>query len=196
MAQGTKRSLWFLLAVLCVSGLAAWLLLRDPRYDGRTVEEWFAAWQVSGTDKLEVWVPGQPAFDKRAVRKLLQIANSSDGREVRIRAIVILGQIGTEATDAVPTLTRLLGDSDSWVSYAATCALVRHGPTTAMSGIVELLSSGNKPSVLGALLTLTEFGPKANVAAGKVEPLSRSDDPDIAKNAAYCLRSIQGKASR
>jgi len=89
-----------------------------------------------------------------AVPTLIDALHSPD-RAVRIKAIEVLGRMGSDAKDAVPQLVKLLDDPDEAVRKSASRTLGRIGP----------LADSAVPSLVRTLFQPNQFEPTSTSAA-------------------------------
>jgi HEAT repeat protein len=95
-------------------------------------------------------------------------------------AAILIGRLGTGASEAVPDLAGRLGDSDPALRQECALALGYMGPraASAVSALLPLLADPAQPIRLATVSALGEIGPAAGAALGALQELSRSD-PDL-----------------
>lgn len=96
---------------------------------------------------------------KRSVPFLLNALKNAD---VKCEAVHALGEIGSEAKDAVSDLIEMLGDTEYCIKRNAAVALAKISPTSpgVVPALISLLADGS----VGAIEALGEMGPNAKDA--------------------------------
>jgi HEAT repeat protein len=110
---------------------------------------------------------------------------------VRAEAANALGEMGADAAQAVPSLTRALKDPAEDVRSAAAIALTKMGDR-ASSATMSLAECLNDPSVnvrMNAAVALTRFGPDAGAAVPMlIEAMTQMRNYEVAKPFALSVR--------
>ncbi|MFO1519729.1 MAG: HEAT repeat domain-containing protein [bacterium] len=116
-------------------------------------------------------------------------------REEKRAAMRRLGSLGKEAAPAIPSLVRLMSDSDTEVrvySTGAVAAIAEAGTEEAASAVADLIKSLHDPDDgvrFMAVHALGSIGPKAAQAAPELDKLFKSDDIKPERFRASLIRS-------
>ncbi len=120
-----------------------------------------------------------------------------EDKQVRRRAAYALGQIGPDATAAVPALAVAADDTQLEVGWYALDALGRIGPAakTAVPDIVRIVEKSQKYPVLrlNGIRALGKIGRSAGEAAPMLERFLTDADRQLAVAAALSLWQIDGR---
>lgn len=111
--------------------------------------------------------------------------------ERRERAISGLAILGTNASPAIPMLTRFLDDPG--LAQNAIIALQRIGEK-AIPALIAGVTNGNANTRAQAALTLGYFGPAARNAVGPLKTCLHDSDAEVRKIALQSLSQIIGQA--
>jgi hypothetical protein len=114
---------------------------------------------------------------------------------VRTQTALAAGALGPRAKVAVPALTELLRDPDQYVLEAAFQTLKDiHGfDAAAVPALADLLKP-NSPMQMGAVIALTELGPRAKAAVPALAASLRPGNPHLACEAINALIRIGPEA--
>ena len=122
--------------VLTASERAERDIPREPAVSLASFEQPLAAPRPPSLKPIGQWTEEETAADALsrigapAVPLLIQTLQRPDA-EVRLKAIAILGRMGSGAKEAVPELVRLLNDPNEQIRKAAALTLGRIGPAAA-----------------------------------------------------------------
>jgi HEAT repeat protein len=142
-------------------------------------------------------VPGGASPSLAAVPSLLSLVNDPD-REVRLRVVAALGELGGELRRVLPGLRAALkevtrNDGDPGVRAEAVRALLRTGPqpATEIDGLVEALQSDVDVVRFHAAIALGNRGPESRPAVPALIHASLWDEePAVRVEAARALWEI------
>jgi HEAT repeats len=135
-----------------------------------------------------------------ALPSLLALLEDSD-RDIRLRAVTALGDLGAEIRRALPALRAALrgaalNDGDDGVRAEAVRALLRAGPqpATEVGPLVDALHSGLDVVRFHAAVALGDFGPAARPAVPDlIRAASWDEDAAVRVEAAMALWKIDHK---
>ena len=134
-----------------------------------------------------------PNYDGQSVAHWQAILADTDAK-VRRKAAYALGQIGPQASAAVPALGTALGDRQLEVAWYVADALGRIGPAAvpAVEGLVHVIEETPGDEVLrrNAVIALGRIGPGAKTALPVLEKLLKSDDAETRVATAVALGQI------
>ena len=172
--------------------------------DGRTVELIFEhgplqAWILGhdGTSQDYFEVAGEAETCKKtesveAIPDLVLSLESSDP-VARGEAAKTLGCIGPEAAEAIPALTRTLGDEKRWVRSAAAWALAQNG-SEAIPSLAQALESQDPNTRAAAAWGLGFAGQKSEVAIPNLIETLGDEDESVRVAAEWALGQIGSAA--
>jgi HEAT repeat protein len=119
--------------------------------------------------------------------------------EVRMQALIALGQIGPPAKSAVPEMIDALADSEPAVRYGAAFALGKLRAQEAADALGNLTKSDDATLKLIALWAVARIHPDDPVAIrNAMEAIAaaiRSEDPQLSRTAARALAEIDGSSA-
>lgn len=177
---------WFIFigALVCMGILC--LLLLSPRYDGRTVQQWFEYWEtvVEGRKLRE------PQFDERAIPDLKKVFNSSSDLGTRARVIAILGEIAEDSGNPDEFLLQLLGCRDSTIGYCAAQHLSKSGDSAVLA-MQERLDYSSERYRLGVLWCVSLMEPATPSMVRLCERLAGDPNPEVSEYAKSCLNGYR-----
>jgi HEAT repeat protein len=135
-----------------------------------------------------------------AVPALLSLAHDAN-RDVRLRAVAALGELGEEVRRALPALHAILEesarrDADDGVRTEAVRALLRAGlqPATEVGALVDAFSDEIDVVRFHAAVALGDLGPAGRPALASLIHASLWDDePAVRVQAAMAVWKIDGK---
>jgi HEAT repeat protein len=143
-------------------------------------------------------VAGDVKYEGQTVQQWTTALTNPDAK-VRRKAAYALGQIGLEAREAVPALTKALADRYLEVAWYAADALGRIGPgaAPATEALVRVIEETPGDAVLRrtATIALGRIGPDAKSALPILAKLVKSDDAETRVAAAVALGQIARDAS-
>ena len=132
---------------------------------------------------------------KQRIQRLLSQLTVPDVND-RIYAAQELGEIGSAAKDAVPSLIKALKDEDEVVRICAAEALRRIGELKAqVSTLIELLKGTNKYVCALAAETLGKIGRAAKKAVPELREVLKDKEEKVRRAAANALAGI-GQAAK
>ncbi len=132
---------------------------------------------------------------KQRIQRLISQLTVPDVND-RIYAAQELGEIGSAAKDAVPSLIKALKDEDEVVRICAAEALRRIGELKAqVSTLIELLKGSNKYVCSLAAETLGKLGRAAKKAVPELREALKDKDEKVRRVAAKALAGI-GQAAK
>ncbi|HJZ90587.1 MAG TPA: HEAT repeat domain-containing protein, partial [Gemmataceae bacterium] len=101
------------------------------------------------------------------------LAKPETRRDERLALLQAVTAIGPAAKEAVPAITKLVGDRDSATRIAAaeTLARIAPGNPDAVKKLVELLKDSQLNAQVAGLKALAGMGPAASSAAANIRPL-------------------------
>lgn len=208
------KAKWIVLAVVIVAAVAAALyfpqfgvrgwLSGEPQYQGQPVSAWRRGLAsddpaVQADTIRQLSTGGSAAVP--VLMALLEQSKSGDwvAAEVRWRAADLLGQIGTEARQAIPALLATAKDEDIHVSKVAITALGTVAPAASAGEVVPAMKDQlprGGPVAVAAARTLSRFGPAAEPAIPALLQAMHDIDPEVRWNAIRTLGKIGPLAKR
>ena len=131
-----------------------------------------------------------------AVQALVEAAGHPDWW-VRDTAVETLGDIGPDASDAIPVLLKALGDESLQVRRHASEALGIAGQDgdEAVGGLIDSLGDPDEFTRRNAALALARIGPAAADAVPALRGVLRDDDRYVRGKALEALRRIATPAA-
>jgi HEAT repeat protein len=132
--------------------------------------------------------PVDPTPDPRVAELVEQL--ESENANDRTSAAVKLMKIGPPAYPAVPALIENLGDEPDPGELAMTMnALLRIGPGSSLSPLIDALSSDNPGLASNAAFAIAGFGRAGRSAIPAL--MKALEDPEVRRSAAAALEEIQ-----
>lgn len=195
-----------------------WYLFREPQFNGKTGSEWLeqmkssdvarrmeaeGALMAMGEEGLPFLLGKATGMQSRArtngkkmaeklprpiYNGLRRLFGSADGDMTRAVALQAIRSLGTNGAAAVPTLTNILRDPSSQISYQAAITLqVLPG---AVPGLVEALDDGNYQVRANACVALQGQRELASNAAPRLVRILNEETGPMVGSAAYTLSCI------
>jgi len=135
----------------------------------------------------------------RVARSLADALPKTKEPENRTAVILSLGEIGGDASLAVPALLEAASSSDRLVAVRAIASLTRIDPgsaATKMPALLDWMNPGREPAVrLGALAALRDLGPAAATAVPALLKTVDEEDLTISAAAIEALSKIDPPAA-
>jgi HEAT repeat protein len=157
-ASWTVCASLFLLQLLPGACRAAELARKETRFQGKTCREWARDLDAEAvrTRSRAATALGLGPFGKEAVPHLIK-AFDDRHPEVRLSAIIALGDIGPEASPAIAGLIANLSHVHNTTTHHATVALSRMG-RKAVPALIEALGSKEANVRLAVVVVLEAIG--------------------------------------
>jgi HEAT repeat protein/type 1 glutamine amidotransferase len=137
--------------------------------------------------------PAVPVHPRKSVAEWTALLNGTDS-DVRVEAILALGDLGAEANNALPTLVALLKDEAPDVRFFAASVLGRIG-AAAVPGVTALLHDGKDSLRAAAAQALGRIGPDASPSAPELKALMLDKSAVVRTEAVLAISRIQKKAA-
>jgi HEAT repeat protein len=131
------------------------------------------------------------AAGSTALTPMCELLNAAEW-PLRAAAATVLGDMGAEATDAIPQLERALRDDGEWVRRNAVEALGTIGPAAATT-VPALCDALRDPCEMvrhNAALTLAKIGPNAAAAETALKEAHSDENLYVRENARIALEHI------
>lgn len=131
------------------------------------------------------------AAGSTALTPMCELLNAAEW-PLRAAAAAVLGDMGAEATDAIPQLERALRDDGEWVRRNAVEALGTIGPAAATT-VPALCDALRDPCEMvrhNAALTLAKIGPNAAAAETALKEAHADENLYVRENARIALEHI------
>ncbi len=136
-----------------------------------------------------------------AISALIQVTKKDNSVDVRVEAVLALGEIGKAFPKAVEALEELVADNRSKLSQWAVIALGYSGPGAkdAVATVLKyLISAANSEEIFDSIETLGKIGPAARQAISVLEKYLKNSDVapergEIGAAAKKAIGNIRGR---
>jgi HEAT repeat protein/energy-coupling factor transporter ATP-binding protein EcfA2 len=137
---------------------------------------------------------------KRAIGALTEVIRTSEDKEIRRKAAIILEEIDEGNPDVIATLTELIRtyeDEDIWYKAVINLGQIGQSNPDAIAALTELICTSEDQEIrcmaATILAKIDERNPDA--IAALTDLIRTSEDFEIRQNAAYTLEEIGGKGN-
>jgi hypothetical protein len=128
----------------------------------------------------------------------LVIWSNDTNSEIRLAAVVGLGEIAKDPILAIPALRRELEDTNDWIKVRAALSIGCFGKeaNSAIPDLAKMLDDPDLQTREAAILGLGMIGQERGIVVPLLAQQLKDDDPDIRRSAATALGDMGGQTAR